>query len=80
MVPNIDVSEGNAANVVKICQRLGGLPLAIELGAARVSHLPIRSLLDLMDRRLPLLVGGDRDLSARLGSGRRRHGASKQVI
>jgi non-specific serine/threonine protein kinase len=66
VVPDIDVSEANAAAVDEICQRLDGLPLAIELAAARVSHLSLRSLLERMDRRLPLLVGGDRDLPDRL--------------
>mgnify|MGYP002336010598 CR=1 FL=1 len=66
VVPAIDVSETNAAVVAEICQRLDGLPLAIELAAARVDHLPLRSLLDRMDQRLPLLVGGDRDLPVRL--------------
>jgi len=66
VVPSIDVGETNAAVVAEICQHLDGLPLAIELAAARVSHLPLRTLLARMDRRLPLLVEGDRDMPARL--------------
>ncbi len=66
VVPSIDVSEANAAVVAEICRHLDGLPLAIELAAARVSHLPLRTLLARMDRRLPLLVEGDRDMPARL--------------
>ena len=66
VVPGIDVSEDNAQVVAEICQHLDGLPLAIELAAARVSHLPLRTLLARLDRRLPLLVEGDRDLPARL--------------
>jgi hypothetical protein len=66
VVPDVDVSEANAAVVAEICQRLDGIPLAIELAAARVSHLSLHSLLERMDRRLPLLVGGDRDLPDRL--------------
>ncbi|MFN8676966.1 MAG: LuxR C-terminal-related transcriptional regulator [Thermomicrobiales bacterium] len=66
VVPDIDVSETNAAVVSEICHHLDGLPLAIELAAARVSHLSLRTLLARLDRRLPLLVEGDRDLPARL--------------
>ena len=66
VVPDLDVSESSAAVVAQICQHLDGLPLAIELAAARVSHLPLRTLLARMDRRLPFLVAGDRDLPARL--------------
>jgi predicted ATPase/transcriptional regulator with XRE-family HTH domain len=50
----------NAAAVIEICQRLDGIPLAIELAAARVSMLPVEQLVARLDDRLRLLTGGSR--------------------
>lgn len=59
------VSSANIAAVNAICQRLDGLPLAIELAAARTRVLTPEELLHLLDRRLPFLTGGARDLPER---------------
>ncbi len=58
--------ETNAPLIAEVCRRLDGLPLAIELAATRVNHLPLPMLLQRLEPRLPILTGGARDAPARL--------------
>ncbi|TML59076.1 MAG: tetratricopeptide repeat protein [Actinobacteria bacterium] len=59
--PSFALSERNAGAVAEICARLEGLPLAIELAAARTKLLPPVALLSRLGNRLQLLTGGKRD-------------------
>jgi predicted ATPase/class 3 adenylate cyclase len=63
--PDFALGEGNAAAVAEIVHKLDGLPLAIELAAARLKILGVEALRDRLDDRLGLLTGGARDLPAR---------------
>ncbi len=58
--PDFAVSDDNAATVTEICRRLDGLPLAIELAAARVRALSLTEILDSLHDRFRLLTGGAR--------------------
>ncbi|KQX07971.1 MULTISPECIES: DUF4062 domain-containing protein [unclassified Leifsonia] len=63
--PDFELTEGNAAAVAGICTALDGVPLALELAAARARVLGPKAMLKRLDRQLPLLVEGVRDLPER---------------
>lgn len=63
--PDFTEAGPNAAVVADICRRLDGLPLAIELAAARIKLLPPRAMLGRLENRLALLNQGPRDGPAR---------------
>ncbi len=60
------ITEVNARPIAEVCRRLDGLPLAIELAAARSRMLSPSELLERLDNRLTILVGGPKDQPARL--------------
>ena len=63
--PQFEITAENSAAVIEICRRLDGLPLAIEMAAARVKMLPPPALLKRLDQSLNVLVGGAADLPDR---------------
>ncbi|HEX7976441.1 MAG TPA: tetratricopeptide repeat protein [Anaerolineales bacterium] len=63
--PNFQITNDTAQAVAEICYRLDGLPLAIELAAARIKLIPPRAMLARLEHRLEFLTGGARELPAR---------------
>ncbi|HSL28965.1 MAG TPA: tetratricopeptide repeat protein [Anaerolineales bacterium] len=63
--PTFALTDENASAIAEICRRLDGLPLALELAAARVKMLSPQAILTRLDDRLKLLTGGARDLPFR---------------
>jgi predicted ATPase len=63
--PGFAVEPGNAAVLARLCGRLDGIPLAIELAAARVRSLALPDILSHLDHRFRLLTGGRRSALSR---------------
>jgi non-specific serine/threonine protein kinase len=59
-VPDFDLTGENAPAVAQVCQRLDGIPLAIELASARLRMLPVEQIAERLDDRFRLLTGGSR--------------------
>jgi predicted ATPase/DNA-binding CsgD family transcriptional regulator len=79
-MPQFAINERNAASVAQIARRLDGLPLAIELAAARVKLLPPEAMLPRLEHSLGLLVGGARDLPSRQQTLRSTIGWSYELL
>ena len=63
--PDFGLTPLNAADVAQVCDGLDGIPLALELAAARLRALSLEQVVTRLDDRLRLLVGGNRTVSAR---------------
>jgi non-specific serine/threonine protein kinase len=59
--PALELNDETAKAIARICELLDGLPLAIELAAARANVLSPQAMVSRLERRLPLLTGGARD-------------------
>jgi non-specific serine/threonine protein kinase len=73
VTPHFELTRDNASSVVEICRRLDGLPLALELAAARLTVLTPRQLLAALDDRFTLLA-------RQAGGADRRHGSLRHAI
>jgi len=78
--PDFELTAGNSGIIARICAAVDGVPLAIELAAARIRVLSPADLLDRLDKRLSLLVGGSRDLPERQQTIRRTIEWSTQLL
>jgi predicted ATPase/class 3 adenylate cyclase len=65
IAPALDLSEAKLSVVSRICERLDGIPLAMELAAARVAMLPVEEILDRLQSGIGILGGGSRTAAGR---------------
>jgi predicted ATPase/DNA-binding CsgD family transcriptional regulator len=61
VVPGFSVTDANRADVVRLCRRLDGIPLAIELATVRLRAVPLEQLVGRLEDRFEVLTGGSRD-------------------
>jgi predicted ATPase/DNA-binding CsgD family transcriptional regulator len=80
VLPAFQLDDSNAVPVVEICRFLEGLPLAIELAAARVKFLPPQRLFERLSKSLDILTGGPQDQPARLQAMRATIGWSYDLL
>jgi predicted ATPase/DNA-binding CsgD family transcriptional regulator/Tfp pilus assembly protein PilF len=80
VAPNFIVDDSNIGVIVEICRRLDGLPLALELAAARLKVISVQALLARLTSRLTVLTGGTRDQPARLQALRETIGWSYELL
>jgi non-specific serine/threonine protein kinase len=77
---DFSLTDENCSAVAAVCRTLDGLPLALELAAARVRHLSVTELAKRLDRRLALLAGGRPDMAQRHQSVRAAIDASYELL
>jgi predicted ATPase len=65
VLPSFKVDRGNSAAVLKLCRRLDGMPLALELAAVRLEGMTVEQVLNGLERELPVLGTGNRAAEAR---------------
>ncbi len=78
--PGYSLNSASRPLVRDICRKLEGIPLAIELAATRLNHLPLPALYKMLDQQLPILSGGSRDQPNRLRTMRNAIGWSYDLL